>query len=91
MNAVAPQSWSIEVCFEEVEAAVAIADARRARPARWPVVLTALVALGFGCAAFTESPLAERPSVRPYADAVRGHAVAAKGGLARLVTAARTR
>jgi hypothetical protein len=38
--------------------------AKPVRPARWPVVLCALVATYFGTAAFLESPLGAKPEVR---------------------------
>lgn len=44
-------------------------------PARWPVLLCALVAFTAGTAAFTEGPLARRPGLAPYAEAIHGRAI----------------
>jgi hypothetical protein len=47
---------------------------RKKRPARWPVRLCALVALGFAGASFLASPLGQRPEVREITSSARADA-----------------
>lgn len=65
-------SPSIEVVFEDVQEAIARATKitkRLAKPKRWPVLLCGLVAMVAGLVAFTSSPLAADPRVKPHLDA----------------------
>jgi hypothetical protein len=50
----------------------------RERRSGWPLVACAVLATIAACAAFTTSPLGQRPAVRPYTNAVRASVSAAK-------------
>jgi hypothetical protein len=49
-------------------------DGHAARGSRWAVVLCALVAGSFACAAFLASPVGQKPSVVRVRDGARAHA-----------------
>jgi len=70
---------SIEVVFDDVQEALARAakiTRRLPRPKRWPVLFCGIIAIGFAAVAFTRSPLAENPRVKPYVDRATSQVVA---------------
>lgn len=58
-------------------AAEVVATRAPRRPARWPVVLCALVATYFGTTAFIKSPLGAKPEVQHVVKVSRGHIASA--------------
>jgi hypothetical protein len=69
MRASSASAFSIEVEF----------DVERPRRVAWPLMLCGFLALLAAGAAVTEGPLGRTTTVRPYADAARGGAIAAWG------------
>jgi len=77
-------SFDFDVVFAEAESPPRrTSRSRHARHGRWPLALCTLVAVVAACAAFTESPLGQRPEVRAQTDAVHVAVATAWHGIAR--------
>lgn len=73
MRASSASGFSIDIAFDAPASVPVPAPAPTAsnkRPAKWPVAMCAVFAMVAACAAFTESPLGQRPEVRPYTNAI---------------------
>jgi hypothetical protein len=77
MRASSASAFSIDVEFSVLN--VTSPPVKPARRVAWPVMLCAFFALLAAGAAVTESPLGRHSTLRPYADAVRGGAIALWG------------
>jgi hypothetical protein len=76
----ASTGFTIEVTLGDLD----LDRASHPRRATWPLVVCGLFALGSACAAFTASPLGQRPAVRPYTEAARAGVVVVEAAVVRI-------